>query len=307
MRLKPDRGTKRGRHILMCSPDHFRIEYEINPWMRLLDTVDRKVALEQWEALYRVLKEQLGADVELIPPAEGLPDLVFAANAGLAIGGKVITSGFRHPERQREEPFWQRWFTEHGYEVTTLPSGCPFEGEGDALFVEDLLVVGHRFRSTREAVQDIARIYSLETLVLELADPWFYHLDTCLCPINKDTALYVPDAFTSKSRDAIEHRFPDAITVPMEEAHRFACNSIVMGNDVVMSHDCPATQAELVFRGYRVHVVEITEFLKSGGGAKCLMMFLDHDALTAEAVGGRRENQRVGKWTRGTERRGGGR
>ena len=295
MQMKTDSGTKRSRRILMCSPNHFGIEYEINPWMRLPDAVDRKVALAQWEALYRVLTEQLGAVVELIPPAVGLPDLVFTANAGLTIGDKFITSEFRHPERQREEPLWQRWFTEHGYEVATLPSGCSFEGEGDALFVEDLLVVGHRFRSTREAVQDIARIYGLETLVLELADPRFYHLDTCLCPVSKDTALYVPDAFTDESRDAIEGRFADAITVPPEEAHRFACNSIVMGNDVVMSHDCPATQAELVARGYSVRGVEITEFLKSGGGAKCLVMFLDHDALTARTFGTRQGDHRAGR------------
>ena len=292
MQLSTDSDTKRGRHILMCSPDHFGIEYEINPWMRLRDPVDRKVALQQWEALYRVLKEQLGADVELIPPAVGLPDFVFAANAGLAIGNKFITSGFRHLERQREEPIWQRWFREHGYEVATLPSGCPFEGEGDALFVEDLLVVGHRFRSTREAVQGIASIHGLETLVLELADPWFYHLDTCLCPLTKDSALYVPDAFTAESRDAIERQFSDAIAVPTEEAHRFACNSIVMGGDVVMSHDCPTTQAALVVRGYRVHVVEITEFLKSGGGAKCLTLFLDHDAPEAATVGGQQGDRR---------------
>ena len=300
MQLKTESDTKRGRHILMCPPTHFGIEYEINPWMRLRDPVDRKVALQQWGALYRVLTEHLGADVELIRPVVGLPDLVFAANAGLAIGDKFITSGFRHPERQPEEPVWQRWFARHDYQVAALPSGCPFEGEGDALFVEDLLVVGHRFRSTREAVQDIARIYGVETLVLELADPWFYHLDTCLCPINNDTALYVPDAFTAESRDAIERQFSDAIAVPTVEAHRFACNSIVMGNDVVMSHDCPATQAELAVRGYRVYVVEITEFLKSGGGAKCLTLFLDHDAPAAETVGGQKGDRR-GQMSRGTE------
>ena len=276
--------SKSKPRVLMCAPDYFGIEYEINPWMLSSRHVHRAKAAAQWKALRRVLSEKLGLRVELVAPIEGLPDLVFTANAGLTIDRTFVASGFRHPERQGEEPHWQDWFASQGYDVELLPSGCPFEGEGDALFIGNLLVVGHSFRSTREAVDEVARLHGVDTLVVELADPWFYHLDTCLCPIDENTVLYYPEAFTPEGRAAIEHRFPDAIAVPSEEAKRFACNTVVVGKDLVMSHDCPTTQAELVARGYTVHGVDISEFLKSGGGAKCLVLFLDHNPATSAAT-----------------------
>ena len=39
--------------VLMCRPDHFGIEYEINPWMHVAVEVDHALAAAQWQALYQ--------------------------------------------------------------------------------------------------------------------------------------------------------------------------------------------------------------------------------------------------------------
>ena len=76
---------RRSAHILMCPPDYFNVEYEINPWTDRRIEVDKALAREQWDILYRTLSDAIGANVEIVPPVRGLPDFVFAANAGLCL------------------------------------------------------------------------------------------------------------------------------------------------------------------------------------------------------------------------------
>jgi N-dimethylarginine dimethylaminohydrolase len=267
----PDEG---GVTALMCRPTYFDVRYEINPWMDRRRQPRKALAHRQWEMLYSTLAEKLGVKIELIDPVAGLPDFVFTANAGLCMGSTFIPSHFRHPQRSREEAHWQKWFEARGYDVVHLPPGLYFEGEGDVLRWSNLLVVGYRFRSDREAVFHVAQLLEKELLALELVDPWFYHLDTCFAPIGPETVLFYPSAFTEESRQAILERFSQAIPVGDEEARRLACNLVVVGRQVVMSANCPVARAELLNLGYEVHEVDVGEFMKAGGGAKCLVLFL---------------------------------
>src|SRR5262245_6029438 len=108
--------------ILMCPPDHYGIEYEINPWMsRSRDSTPEK-ARGQWQALHDVLRG-LGVSVELMTPQPSLPDLVFTANAGLVYEKRFFSSRFRHEVRARETPHFDAWFAAHGFTVETLPEG----------------------------------------------------------------------------------------------------------------------------------------------------------------------------------------
>src|SRR5688572_3305562 len=117
-------------HILMCPPDYYGIHYEINPWMDMSRQAEHTVAVEQWRRLYELI-QQAGAKVSLLNPVQGLPDLVFTANAGMIFERKVLVSRFRHRQRQGEEPYNRRWFTEHDFDVVDVPEHFSFEGAGD--------------------------------------------------------------------------------------------------------------------------------------------------------------------------------
>ena len=271
------------KSLLMSTPEQYEVVYEINPWMDLRRGIDKALALRQWKELYRTLAEEIGANVQLISPVPALPDLVFTANAGFVVGRTFIASNFRHHQRAKEEPYWETWFKSAGFDVVRLPTGLRFEGEGDLLPAGELLVGGYRFRSDLEAVRQVADLVGGEALPLELADPWFYHLDTCFCPLTKDIIMYYPGAFTASGRNIIMDRFPNAIAVGLEEANRFVCNSITIDRHVVMSCHCPAARRELQVWDFVVHEVNVSEFLKAGGGAKCLVLFLER-AKAAKGV-----------------------
>ena len=58
-------------------------------------------------------------------------------------------------------------------------------------------------------------------------------------------------------------------------ARRFACNAVLMGRTVVTNTGCEELEEPLGRRGYRLRGVELSEFMKSGGSAKCLTLRLD--------------------------------
>src|SRR3990167_11552770 len=102
--------------FLMCRPNYYGIKYEINPWMNIKQIVDHPKAVSQWELLYQTMKN-IGAEISLISPIEGWPDMVFTANAGLPYQQKIILSHFKYAERQGEEPYFRAWFDKAGFEI----------------------------------------------------------------------------------------------------------------------------------------------------------------------------------------------
>jgi N-dimethylarginine dimethylaminohydrolase len=261
-------------HILMCPPDFYGIEYEINPWMSRAKQADHAMATRQWQDLHQLLLS-LGAQVSLLKPVQGLPDLVFTANAAMVYGKRAILARFRHPERQGEEPIDQAWLEDAGFEVLLLPSGLYFEGAGDALFCGDTLFAGYRIRSDARGHQQIGSMLGCHVIPLELVDPYYYHLDTCFCPLAPGLAIYHPAAFDSYGQRVLKEYVLELIPVSDDEARRFACNAVVVGKTVVTNAGCPHLHADLRARGFETRETLLDEFVKAGGSAKCLTLRLD--------------------------------
>lgn len=266
--------------ILMCRPDHYGIEYEINPWMNRQRQADRTLALAQWQALVDLLAS-LGAQIELVPPVAGLPDLVFTANAGLIFHQQAILSHFRPRQRQGEEEVFAGWFATHGFEVVRLPPEHFFEGAGDALFCGETLFAGYRIRSDIRSTQWLAKQLSCEVIPLELVNPYYYHLDTCFCPLAPGEAIWYPPAFDDYGRRVITQFISRLIAVADEEARAFACNAVVVGQHVVTNTGCPRLHEELARQGFTPHQTPLGEFVKAGGSAKCLTLRLDGEDAAA--------------------------
>ncbi|MGL5033033.1 MAG: TIGR00300 family protein [Microcystaceae cyanobacterium] len=261
--------------ILMCAPDHYDVDYVINPWMEgNIHKSSRDRAVEQWQKLYYVLKDR--AAVDLVIPAKGWPDMVFTANAGLVLGQNVVLSRFFHKERQGEEPYFKAWFEENGFTVYELPKDLPFEGAGDALFDREgrWLWAGYGFRSELDSHPYIAKWLDTEVISLRLIDERFYHLDTCFCPLAGGYLLYYPPAFDSYSNRVIEMRVPPEKRIIVEEpdAVCFACNAVNINQIVVMNQVSDRLKQQLGRVGFEVVETTLSEFLKAGGAAKCLTL-----------------------------------
>lgn len=262
--------------ILMCRPDYYEIEYEINPWMNIHSKANSEKALQQWETLYALILK-CGAEIDLIPPVKGLPDMVFTANAGLFYKKQIILSRFKHKERQGELSHLQTWFIESGYTILNpfIPQNLTpyFEGAGDALLAGDQLFAAFGFRTDYAFYQQANYIDRNNTVFCELINPYFYHLDTCFCPLNDKQALWYPNAFSQDTQSKLRAHL-QLIAVTEAEAKHFACNAVVINENVILPENCPTITAQLERLGFKVHACEMGEYLKAGGACKCLTLVI---------------------------------
>jgi lysine-ketoglutarate reductase/saccharopine dehydrogenase-like protein (TIGR00300 family) len=263
--------------FLICAPDFFEVDYVINPWMEgNVHKASHSLAVNQWQALRRLLEGHAG--VEQISPQRGLPDMVFTANAGVVIGGKCVLSRFLPRERQGEESHFKKWFKKQRFAVFELPPDLPFEGAGDALFDPDrgCLWAGYGFRSELAAHPLLAEWLDIQVHSLRLIDPRFYHLDTCLCPLENGCVLYYPAAFDAISNRKIEQLISAEKRIPVSEtdAARFACNAINMDRRILLHQASPELRSRLEAAGFSVAETPLSEFIKAGGSARCLTLRL---------------------------------
>ncbi len=261
----------------MCPPKYFTVEYVINPWMAGNEgTLDLELAFKQWENLRDSLSEV--AEIVFMQPQPDLPDMVFSANAGVVYGNKAIASHFMPHERRPEEPHLKTWFRDNGFELLNLDERIGFEGAGDCLLDRGgpWLWTGYGFRTEIEAHAEIEKFLDVEVVSIKLTDSRFYHIDTCFCPLSGGFLMYHPPAFDFDSRMAIESRIPPhkRIVVDTEDAGNFACNAVNVGDIVYLHKASEALKARLMLAGFKVNEIDISEFLKAGGAAKCLTLKL---------------------------------
>ena len=261
--------------FLMCAPSHYDVDYVINPWMEgNVHRSSKEQAQTQWQGLHEIIAAH--AQVDLVKPEPGWPDMVFTANAGLILGDQVVLSRFLHPERQGEEPFFKAWFEQQGCTVHELPPDLPFEGAGDALLDREgrVLWAGYGFRTELDTHAYVSKWLDIDVISLRLMDERFYHLDTCFCPLTNGYLLYYPAAFDAYSNRLIEMRVPPhmRIGVAEEDAVNFACNAVNIEQLVIMNKASAALHQQLADVGFTVKETPLTEFLKAGGASKCLTL-----------------------------------
>ncbi len=294
-----------GRRYVMCPPVHFGVLYEINPWMHREVTVDPDKARAQWDRLVATLR-QAGAEVEVMDPHPDVPDLVFTANAGLvnaapraaADGGKFVPSNFRHPERQPETPVNAAWFGERGWRVDALPDDLDHEGAGDALpFTPEsgrtVLLSGYSFRSDASAATALSRLLGCPVRPVQLVDPRLYHLDLTFCPLDGRRAIAAPLGWDAYGLKVVEALVPELLVLTDDEALSFCANSVVVDRTVVMPTTPPRVGRLLEDWGFDVVECRVDEFLKAGGGCRCLTLALD-TVLAARSEPTGRADQAVG-------------
>lgn len=259
--------------IIMSPPDYYDIEYVINPWMDLNNPVDPDKAQDQWQALNNSYKS-LGYSIKIIPPKEGLPDLAFTTDHITKLNSHFIASRFFYKERQVEQAYIIPWYEKHGYQITQLPKDHYMEG-GDILMHNGNVYIGYGFRTSQNTASFIRTLTEIPTTPLKLIDKHFYHLDTCLLPLDNNTAFYYPEAFDQQSRKILEENIDNLIPFTQKEVNHFAANSVLLGKTIIHQKGTDSFPDKLHKLGYKTIELDMSEYNKSGGGIHCLSQIND--------------------------------
>jgi len=272
-----------GRRYVMVRPDHFRVDYRINPYMDLDDQPDPGRAMAQWVGLVSAI-ERLGGTVEVVPQRPDAPDMVYAMNLGLGLvrpdgGTHVVLSHMRYAERRMETQTAQPWFERSGRSTSYVGRdgvGAHLEA-GDVFAWGDALVAGYGPRTEELALKHLATDLEVRVRGVRITHPAMYHLDLAFCPLDERRAMVAPGAFDHASASALLGLVPEPLLLTDEEAlTTFCANSIVIGRTVLMPAGAPArVTAQLEDWDFEVVEVEVDEFHKGGGSVRCLTNPID--------------------------------
>ena len=269
-----------GRRYLMCRPEHFRVDYAINPWMDVDSPVDPDRALAQWDTLEQTLIAA-GAEVERIAQLPDAPDMVYAMNYGLVDGDHVALTRFRHVERAVEADAAEWWFAEAGLRTSRIVGAGAGAGDGafeagDAFLVGDALLVADGPRTDSATHDVLSRTLGVRVAPVGVVHPALYHLDLSLCPLDERRAIVVPDAWDAAGRATVAAHVPEPLVLDLDEAFTFAANSVVVGDVVVMPAGVPVRVTRQLERwGFTVATVDVSELHKGGGSVRCMTLPLD--------------------------------
>ncbi|MGI8522743.1 MAG: dimethylarginine dimethylaminohydrolase family protein [Nocardioides sp.] len=275
-----------GRRYAMVVPEHFRVDYQINPFMNLALQPDAQLARHQWERLVAAI-EAHGGSVVSLPQREDAPDMVYAMNLGFAVerpqhdgrvAAHVVLSHMRYAERRMETGSAQAFFAGLGASTSYVGRdgvGAHLEA-GDVFAWGDGLVAGYGPRSDELGLKALATDLDVRVRGFRIVHPGMYHLDLAFCPLDDRRALVCPEAFDGASADALMALVPEPIVLTEEEAlGTFCANSIVLGSTILMPAVPDRVREQLEAWGFEVVLVDVSEFHKAGGSIRCLTNPLD--------------------------------
>jgi N-dimethylarginine dimethylaminohydrolase len=272
-------------------------------------SVDVALAIEQWQRLRDTLRD-FDVEVIVVPPDPDQPGLVYPANAGFlpevdvpyAKPDRSFLMANLLPTRAGEKHHYQLALTRAGFRSDLVDERYRFEGEADFFPAGDVYILTHggvlkqRFKPafrfppwkrvygfrTDVGVEDILVPIVAPTRIvkIELTRETHYHGDTALCAFGPGRRFLL--AYRSGIATAAWHllqvRFKDdLIELSDADAACYAANSFTLNQGSESHLIMPEGVSDHLLdqirdRGVRPITVDVSEFLKKGGGSvKCMI------------------------------------
>ena len=269
----------------MVEPNHFRVDYAINPFMDLNDQPEPLHTRAEWLASSPRSRPRVAAS-QVLPQLPDAPDMVYAMNLGLAleIPNKAgeSTGGWCSRTCGSRSDGWRPRPRTTGSRPTASPRraigrdgvGAHFEA-GDAFAWRGELVVGFGPRTEELALKHLATDLGVSVRGFRITHPGMYHMDLGFCPLDDTRAMVCPAAFDEASAAALL-----ALGARAAGAHRGGGADVLRQLDRARPDHRDAglpdrVRAQLEEWGFEVVIVEVGEFLKGGGAIRCMTNPLD--------------------------------
>jgi len=277
--------------FLLVNPETFHItpfQQRQNPFLDKIQPVNKARAKRQHKALQEALPHSFVAQIG--EPVH-LPDIIFAANWALPLPRlpkpTVLLASMKYAQRQREQAVVKEILTQRDI-ICLPPLSTIFEGQAELKWFHGGLkaIQGYGFRSQRASVpaihrrfQEIYGSYGLESplvLPLKQIDPDLYHLDLCILEVDAGRCIVQKSAFSRGDLKKIGDFLKHENVLIIDSKDKFICNSIVLGDRILVNkpaiEDLETYRQIEAFTKKRIHVLDTSEFNKSGGGIRCMVL-----------------------------------
>lgn len=227
---------------------------------------DYQKALIQHQAYIEALK-QTGVDVCVLEADDEFPDSCFVEDTAVLTNRCAIITNpgasTRNKEIEAMIPVIKKYYEEDCIEYIQAPG--TLEG-GDVMMVHDHFYVGKSQRTNEEGINQFITIlnkygYTGEEVPLEKV----LHLKTGVNYIENNNLL-VAGEFIDKET------FKDFNKIIIPESESYGANCIWMNGTVIIPKGYPTVESKVKEAGYKVILVDTSEFRKIDGGLSCLSL-----------------------------------
>ena len=227
---------------------------------------DYEKACQQHDTYIEALKS-CGVQVTVLPADERYPDSCFVEDpAGITRKCAIITNPgapSRNGEKDEIIDAVRKFFPEDKIEYINAPG--TLEG-GDVMMVGDHFYVGRSARTNEEGIRQFIAILEKHGLTgSEVTLEEVLHLKTGVNYLENGNML-ASGEFVTKPEFAKYNR----IEIPEEEA--YAANCIWVNDTVIVPMGYPSVEKAVRDLGYRVLLVDTSEYRKVDGGLSCLSL-----------------------------------
>lgn len=255
------------RQVIVCSPEkeYFRVpDLEAH---NIEAVAERATARKQHQALRQILARK-GARVINLPELEGHPNSVFTRDTSLVTPNGFIRLRMGLPSRRGEEDWIAQALSQFGLEeVGQIKPPGTVEG-GDVILAGQVAFVGLSLRSNKEGVtqlQPILQAMGYEVRIIPIPPPHL-HLGGMMSLISPEDIIATSELASSDYLQGFRVHW-----LPVKGA--ISANVICLGpGEVVVEAGNKEAAQELDRAGFRLHFLDLSEFVKGRGGPTCLIL-----------------------------------
>lgn len=219
-------------------------------------------------------------------PSSGLPDEVFVANTVLPLPmlpPTFIMANFKYAQRKKESDNLAPHLSKMG-KVIQWPYTSVLEGQGETkwFYGGKIVVVGYGFRSSKQSVLDLEeilnKIYKKHGLTppvvigVKLLDARYYHMDIATHAISSNECLIHRGAISDRDIQKMEDHGIRCIVRDFGDP--FALNCVMVNGKHYTHVLTPKAKAVMKSLGLKVVELDVSEFEKSGGALRCMVLCL---------------------------------
>ena len=262
------------------------IEVSVDPQsVQFEEPVDYDLARTQHDAIAQAYRD-IGVTVHHLAPEEEVPpNQMFMADLMFMTPEGMILARPASDVRAGEERHAARKLAELGIPIVRSISGAgTFEG-ADALWLDPTTVIlGRGLRTNAVGIAQLTTVLEEMGVTVIPVDLPFgtMHLMGMLRIVDRDLATVYPRQLAVTGVEALRERGYQIAFLPDEHEahHRSAHNYVTVGpREILMSGNCPITQAFYESHGIICHTVDVSELRKAAGAIGCLSGILQREVI----------------------------
>ena len=263
--------------------DAFMDNNHINQYwqpLNFLQKPDMKFADHEYAGFESILRSH-GVEIHHFPQSAMVNmDSIYCRDASICTDHGMILCNMGKVHRNQEPAAQRKTFESNQIPILgEIRSPGTLEGGDTAWLHENILAVGHSYRTNQEGIRQLKELLipaGIEVIIVDL--PHYkgpsdvFHLMSILSPVDKDLAVVYSPLMPVRFRNFLKARAYKFIEVEEKEFNSMGCNVLALGpRNCLMVAGNSATRAALEDAGCRVTEYQGKEISwKGGGGPTCL-------------------------------------